>query len=126
MPEADDADPPAGDLGCAECPFERDPDRQADALGGGLRRFAGAALRLREAVRVAGALARDQHVFGRRADVLADAVAPAERVDRVTEVEHRGAPALGGELGVVWSQRDHALAAAEGKSGKRALQGHRL
>ena len=85
----------------------------------------GAPLRLREAVRVRGALACDQHVLGGRAHILAHAVASAERVDRVAEVEHRRPPPVGGELGVR-RERDHALAAPERKPGQRALHRHRL
>jgi hypothetical protein len=101
------------------------PDRGPYALGGRLGRLAGASLRLREAVRVPGPLAGDQHVLVGRADILPDAVTSAERVDRVAEIEHRRPPPLGGEL-AVRRQRDHALAAAQGKPSQRALQRHRL
>ena len=125
LSQPDDRDPPARGVRGPERPLERHPDRGANPDGRRLGGLAGASLRFREAVRVPGPLARDQHVLRGRAHVLAHAVASAERVNRVAEVEHRRAPPLGRELGI-GRQRDHALAAAEREPGQRALQRHRL
>src|SRR2546423_765082 len=70
---------------------------------------------------VARALRDHRHVARRRADVLGRDVVPAQRVDRLGEVEQHVAPAAASRRAA--GQHDHALAAPEREAGDRRLVG---
>ena len=99
LAETRDRDAAAGDIGGAGDALERRAQRLVDAearRAGGLARAADG---VGQADDVLGALADDEHVVGRRADVLGGAVQAVQRLDGVAEVEERGAAALGVEDG---------------------------
>ena len=70
------------------------------------------------------ALAHDEHVIGRRTDVLGGAIEPVQRLDGIAQVEEGRSAALGVERRAGF-QSDDGLPPAGVEAGRRVLEGHR-
>ena len=97
LAETGDRDAAAGDIGGAGDALERRAQGLVHAEARGAGGFARAADGIGQPDDVLGALADDEHVVGRRADVFGGAVQAVQRLDGVAEVEERRAAPLGVE-----------------------------